>query len=115
MCGLDIAGMIVTESSSHSFRISMVGNDVVIVRELFVADRADTILLSDLPVEQLAHLAWGSQFPISSRVMRIFNSLNSKSDQLWFGKRFASAAGKRSMSRTEFICTESHGIPLICG
>jgi len=38
--GLDIAGMIVTEGSSHSLRISKVGDDVVIVRELFVADRA---------------------------------------------------------------------------
>lgn len=57
MCGLDIAGMIVTEGSSHSFRISMVGDDVVIVRELFVADCAYAGLLANLAVQQLPHLS----------------------------------------------------------
>jgi len=93
----------------------MVGDDVGIVGEVLVANRADAALLSDLAVHQVSHFGGRSQLPISPRVMRIFNSLNSKSDPLWFGKKFASAARKRSMNRTQFICTESHGIPLICG
>jgi hypothetical protein len=109
MCGLDIARMIVPPPSAHSFRILMVGDDVGIIGEVLVANRADAALFSDLPVHQFPHLGRGSQLPVSPRVMRIFNSLNSKSDQLWFGKKFTSAARKRSMNRTQFICTESHG------
>ena len=85
MYGLDVVRMIVTEGSSHSFRISMVGDDVVKVCELFVANCAYARLLADLAVKQLAHLGRGSQLPISTRVVGILNSLNSESDQLWFG------------------------------
>ena len=34
----------------------MVGHDVVIVAELFMADRAPFVLLDDLPLQQLADL-----------------------------------------------------------
>ena len=34
----------------------MVGDDVAIVGELFVADRALFVLFDDLPLQQLAHL-----------------------------------------------------------
>jgi len=49
--------MIISPRSSHSLGIFVVWNDVVIVRELFVADRADARLLSNLAIQQLAHLA----------------------------------------------------------
>ena len=51
MCGLDIAGVIVTESAAHSLRILVVRHHIVIVRELFVADRAHAGLLPDLAVQ----------------------------------------------------------------
>jgi hypothetical protein len=55
---LDIVGVIVSPRSAHSFGIPMVRNHVVIVRELFVADRADTSFFADLSVQQLPHLGW---------------------------------------------------------
>jgi hypothetical protein len=55
----------------------MVGDDVVIIAKLFVADRTYTSLLSNFAVQQFPHLGRGSQLPVSPRVMRIFNPLNS--------------------------------------
>jgi hypothetical protein len=53
---LDILTVIVAPRSTHSFWSPVVRNHVVIIRELFVADRADASLFSDLSVEQLSHL-----------------------------------------------------------
>src|SRR5690242_2965677 len=47
-------------------------------------------------------------------MVRIIDPLNPKSDQLWLRTKFASTTRKGSMNRTQFIRTESHGIPLIC-
>lgn len=35
----------------------MVGNDVVVIGELLMADSADASLLSDFPVQELAYLS----------------------------------------------------------
>lgn len=56
MYGLDVVRMIVTEGSSHSFRISMIGHDVAKVCELFVANCAYARLLADLTFKQLSHV-----------------------------------------------------------
>jgi hypothetical protein len=79
VCCLDIVWMVISPRSTHSFGILMVWNDVVVVGELFVADRAYSGLLPHLAVQQFPHLRGGSQLPISSRVVRIFDALNSKS------------------------------------
>jgi len=39
--GLNVVWIVVTPCSAHSFRVPVVGHDVIIVRELFVADGAD--------------------------------------------------------------------------
>ena len=48
--------MIVPPSSSHSFRILVVRDHVVIIREVFVADGAYPALLENLPVQKFPHL-----------------------------------------------------------
>jgi hypothetical protein len=52
---LDIVGVIIPPRPTHSLWISVVWHDVAIVSELFVADRADTSLSSDLSIQQLSH------------------------------------------------------------
>jgi hypothetical protein len=52
----NVVWMVVSPSSAHPLWIPMVGHDVVIVGELFIADRALSALLDDFPVQQLAHL-----------------------------------------------------------
>ena len=47
---LDIVWMIVPPGSSHPFRIPVVWHDIVVVRELFVADGTLPVLLDDLAV-----------------------------------------------------------------
>lgn len=76
MCCLDVVRVIIPPRSAHSFRILVVRNDVVVVRELFVTDCAYPSLLSDLTVQQLPHLGRRSKFPISTRVVRIFDPLH---------------------------------------
>jgi hypothetical protein len=48
---LDIVWVIVSPRSTHPLRIPMVRDHIVIVRELFVADRADASLFSDFSVQ----------------------------------------------------------------
>ncbi len=70
--------MIVSPGSSHAFGIDVVRHDVVVVGEGFLADRASSVLLDDLTIEQLPHLAVGTELAVSSRVMRVFNTLHSQ-------------------------------------
>jgi hypothetical protein len=104
--------------SRHSVPYADVGirYDVGIIGEVLVANCAYAALFSDLAVHQFPHFRRGSQFPISSRVVGILNSLNSKSDQLWFGQRFASTTRERFVDRTQFIAMEFHGtFPAVLG
>jgi len=70
--------MVISPRSSHPFGISVVWHDVVVICELFVADVAYSFLLGDFPLQQFPHFGWGSEFSISSRVMRIFNTSNTE-------------------------------------
>ena len=101
--------MIVSPRSSHSFWILVIRNDVVEVGELFVADRANPILLDNLPVEEFPHLGRRSQFPISTRMMRIFNSLNSQPDHPGCGYELPPTARRRSVNRTDLVGAQSPG------
>jgi hypothetical protein len=105
--------VIISPSSAHTLRTYVVGDNVVVVVELPATDCANAALLSHLPVQQLSHLSRRSQFPVSSRVMRIFDPLNSKTDQLGSWDVFAATAEKRFVDWAQLIRAKSHGIPLI--
>ena len=108
--------MVVSPRSSHAFATFVVRDNIVVIRELFLADWADSVLLADLPVEQFPHLSPRSELPIPPWVMRILDTLNTQPDQLWFRYEFPATAGNRLVDRTDFIGTESHGgSPLISG
>src|SRR5580692_6162172 len=53
-----------------------------------------------------------SKFPVSTRVVWIFNPLNSKPNQFGLGKERAAAASQGSVDGAQFVRTQSHGIPL---
>jgi hypothetical protein len=108
MCCLDIVGMIVAPRTSHAFGIFVIGNDIVVVREFEMADCAYAALLPNLPVQQLPHLGGRSQFPVSARMARVFDPLDSQSDLPWLGKRFPSATGNRSVNWAKLIGAQSH-------
>jgi hypothetical protein len=78
MHGLDIVGMIVSPGSSHASGMDVIGHDVVVVGEGFLADGALSALLDDLAIEQLSHLRVGTELAVSSRVIRVFDTLHSQ-------------------------------------
>ena len=103
--------MVVSPRPAHPFWIPMVWDDVVVVRELVVADCAYAVLSGNFPLQKLSHFSGGPEFPIPSRVMGIFYMLHSKPDKPRFGNEFPTTAGDGFVDRAEFIATEPHGIP----
>ena len=66
--------------------------DVAVIREFLVADCAFPVLLDDLSIQQLPHLSWRPEFPISPGVVRIFDALNAKPKSSFFSSLLATAA-----------------------
>ena len=56
--------------------MDMVGYDVAVVGERFLAESAFAILQSNLPVEEFPHFTVGAEFPVSPGMMRIFDAPN---------------------------------------
>jgi len=108
---LNIVRMVVSPRPSHPFGISVVWHNVVVVRELMVADCADSVLFGDFALQKFPHFGGRPEFPESSWVMRIFDTLHSKSQRPGLGDEFPTTAGNRFVDRTVFIATEPHGIP----
>jgi hypothetical protein len=86
-------------------------HDIAVVSEVFVADCTFSILVGDLSVQQLSHLRWRPEFPISPRVMRVFYTLHSEPQAAFSATLFTAAAEQRAMDRAQFIPAKFHGIP----
>jgi len=57
MCCLDIVRMIVSPRTAHAFGVFFViRNNIVVIREFEMTDRAYATLLPNLPVQQLPHV-----------------------------------------------------------
>jgi hypothetical protein len=105
---LDIAGMVVAESAADAFRISVIGDDIRILREPFSANRTDAVLLDNFSVHQFPHLGRRAELSISPWVMRIFDTLYAESDELRLGHHTTPTAGDGSVNGTQFVTTEFH-------
>jgi hypothetical protein len=71
---LDIVRMVVSPCSAHSFGFSVVWHDIVVVREVFMADCAFPVLLDNLSVQEFPHFCWRPEFSIPPWVMWILNA-----------------------------------------
>ena len=101
--------MIISPRSSHAFGMDVIGHDVVIVREGIQADAALSVLLDDLPIEQLPHLRVGTELAVSPRVMWIVDPLHAKLLQpSRFRNGFPATAGKGTMDWAILIAAEFH-------
>jgi hypothetical protein len=89
---LDIIWMIVSPRASHALGFLVVRHDVVVVRELFVADCTFPVLLDNLPVQQFADLCGRPKFSISPRVMRVFDALDAQPHSTFFPSLFTATA-----------------------
>ena len=56
---LDIVRVVVSPRSSHSFRIPVVRDDIVVIGEVFLADGAYAALLDNLSIQKFPHLGRG--------------------------------------------------------
>ena len=108
MHGLDIVRMVVSAGASHAFGLDVVGHDLGKLREGFAADCTFPVLLNDLPVQQLPHLGGRPEFPISPRMVWIFDALNAQLKSALFAGLLTTAAEQRSVDRAIFIPTEFH-------
>jgi len=78
----------------------MVGHNVTIVGEPFLAECAEAILCSDLLVEELPHLTVRAEFPVSPGMMRIFNAPDAHLARPFLSRdRFSAAAEERVVKR----------------
>ena len=89
---LNVLGMIISPRSSHPFGLDMVGHNLVVMRELLVANRAPPILLNDFSVKQFPHLSGLPEFAISPGMVRIFDALNTKLKSASFPRLLPTAA-----------------------
>jgi hypothetical protein len=114
MDSLDVFRMVVSPCSSHTTGIDVVGDDVAVVGERFLAEGAYAILGDDLPVEELPHLAVGAKFPVSSGMLRVLDPADAHPTlALCSWDLLSSAADVGAVDRAELILAESHGCLLI--
>jgi transcriptional regulator with XRE-family HTH domain len=105
----NIVRVVISPSTTHPFRFVVIGDDIVVIGELFVADCALLVLLDDLAIQQFSHFGGWAQFAIASRVMWILNPLYSEMYKSRFGIELSSATRPRVMNRTNFVRSQSHG------
>jgi hypothetical protein len=108
---LNIVGMIVSPGSSHASRVDVVRHDIAVVCELYMAEWAFPALFDNLAVEQPPHLCVGTKFPVSPRMMEVFNPLYAQLIHLSDPQDCLSAtAGQRAMDGTILITAKFHWI-----
>jgi len=95
--------------------MNVVGDDVAVVGECFLAEGAYAILGDDLPVEEFPHFAVGSEFPVSPGEVRVLNVPNAHLARPFLSRNcFSAAAEERTVNRAQLITAESHDVLLIC-
>ena len=72
--------MVIPVRASHTLWVDMVGHDIAVVSEGYMAQRAFGILLRNLSVHHLSQFSGRPEFAVASRVMWIFNALHTQSD-----------------------------------
>jgi len=89
---LDVLGAVVSPSPSHAFGFDVVGHNLVVIREGFMADCTLSVLLEKFSLQQFPHLGWRPEFAISPWMVRIVDALNTKLKSAFFPSQLATAA-----------------------
>jgi len=72
--------MVIPVRASHTLWVDMVGHDIRVVCEGYMAERTLGNLLRNLSVHHLSQFSGRPEFAVSSRVMWIFNALHTRPD-----------------------------------
>jgi hypothetical protein len=70
--------MVVSARSFHASGIDVVGNDVTIVGKRHLANSALPVLLNYFSIKQFPHFRFGAKLAVSSRMVRVFDTLHSE-------------------------------------
>jgi hypothetical protein len=109
---LNVLRMVVSARSSHSSWINVVGHNIAVVGERHLANGASPVLLNYFSIEQFLHFRFGAKLAVSSRMVRVFDTLHSEpSGSPSLRNRLAAAARERPMNATILIATKFHGLP----
>ena len=104
--------MIVPPRSSHAAGIDVVGDNVAVVGELFIAESAFAFLGDDLPIQQLSHFAIRADLPISAGMLGIIDAPDAHPAWALFSWDLLSAAAELgAVNRAKLIPAESHRKP----
>jgi hypothetical protein len=101
--------MVVPPRAPHAAGTDVVGYDVGVVSELFVADCTLAVLGNDLSVQQLSHFRIRADLPVTARVMGIVDPTDSQlALASFFRDRFPATAELRAVNWAKLISAESH-------
>jgi hypothetical protein len=93
--------MVVAESAAHAFRISVIGDNIRVPRELFIANRTDAVLVRQLSGSSACASRPVSELSISPWVMRTFDTPYAEPDELRPGHHTTLTAGDGSVNGTQ--------------
>ena len=101
--------MVISPGSSHASGVDVVRHDVVVVGELHMAECALLVLFDNLTVEQPPHLRVGAEFPVSPRMIGVFNPLYAQMIHFPDPRDWLPAtAGQGSMDGARLIAAKFH-------
>jgi hypothetical protein len=107
---LDIVWMIVSPRSSHAAGMDVVGDNVGIICELYIAESTLAVLGHNLLVHQLSYFRVRANLSITAWVMGIVYPADSQLALASFYRdHFPPAAELRAVNWTQLITAESHG------
>jgi hypothetical protein len=90
---LNVLRMVVSARSAHPSRVNMIGHDVAIVGERYLANGALPVLLNYFSIEQFPHFRFGAKLAVSAGMVRVFDTLHSEpSDSSSLLNRLAATA-----------------------
>jgi hypothetical protein len=75
---LNVFRVVISPGSTHAAWVDVVRHDVVAVGELYMAECALPILFDNLAIYQPPHLRIGADFPISPRMIGVFDPLHAE-------------------------------------
>lgn len=107
MHGLNVIGMIVSPRGTHTARIDVVRDDIVVISEFLSTDTAFAVLGPNLTIKQFAYFSLGAQFPISAGVLGILDASHAIVTCALL-HILSAAAEPGSVDGTELITTDSH-------
>jgi hypothetical protein len=111
---LNVVSVIVPPSAAHAAGTDVVGDHIAAISEFLVANAADAVLIRNLTIEQLAHLAVGAQLAVSAGMLGIVDAADTHlalASFLW--DCLPATAGEGAVDWAELVLAEAHGILLV--